>query len=255
MTHEGQRVLITAAGSGIGLVTARAFAAAGAKVYICDVDGRALKATLEANPGLAGTPADVMSEADVDRLFASALAHLGGLDILVNMAGIAGPTALIEDISLEEWRRCVGINLDGAFLCARRAAPILKAQRSGSIVNLSSTAGLFGYPRRAPYVSAKWAIRGLTRTLATELGPYGARCNCICPGSVEGARIDGVIERDAKARGIPVEQARAQAAAGVSLKTFIKPDDVAAAILFLTSAAGARITGQEIVVDGHTETA
>ncbi len=253
MTHKNQRVLITAAASGIGRATAQAFLDAGAKVYICDVDAKALEKTLKGEMRLAGMVADVGDEAQVGALFKAALGHLGGLDILINNAGIAGPTALVEDVSLADWRRCLSVNLDGAFLCARQAAPILKKQKSGSIINLSSTAGLFGFARRTPYCSAKWAIVGLTKTLAMELGPYGVRCNAICPGAVEGDRIDGVIARDAEARGLTEAQVREEYTRGCSLRTMIKAEDIASAMLFLTSAAGAKITGQAVPVDGHTE--
>ena len=123
----------------------------------------------------------------------TALAGLGGLDVLVNNAGIAGPTAPVEAVDYADWRRCLLVNLDGAFLCARAAAPVLKAQRSGAIVNLSSTAGLYGFRNRTPYCAAKWGVIGLTKTLATELGPFGVRVNAICPGSVEGERMDRVV--------------------------------------------------------------
>ena len=196
-THTNQRILITAAGSGIGRVTAEAFVAAGAKVYICDVDGGALSATLKAQPKFTGMVADVSDEAQVTELFKAATEKLGGLDVLVNMAGVAGPTANLEDISLTDWRRCLAVNLDGAFLCAKAAIPHLKRNQSGCIINMSSNAGLFGFPRRSPYASAKWAIRGLTKTLAQELGPSGIRVNCICPGAVEGDRIDRVIAAEA----------------------------------------------------------
>lgn len=253
-SHKGQRVILTAGASGIGRVTAEAFLAAGAKVFVCDIDVVALEQALADQPKLAGTKADVAEEADIAALFKAALKHLGGLDILVSNAGAAGPTALVEDISLEDWRRCVAVNLDSAFLCAKHAAPILKKQGSGCIINLSSSAGLFGFPRRAPYCSAKWAIRGFTKTLAQELGPFGVRCNCICPGAVEGPRIDGVIKREAEKSGRSLNEVRDQYASQSSLKTFISPHDIANAILFLTSPAGARINGQEVAVDGHTET-
>jgi NAD(P)-dependent dehydrogenase (short-subunit alcohol dehydrogenase family) len=253
-THTGQRVLITAAASGIGRVVANAFVDAGAKVFICDVDRSALDQTLRDQPGIAGMICDVADEEQVNALFATALPHLGGLDILVNNAGIAGPTAGVEEISLADWRRCLAVNLDASFLCARAAVPHLKRQQSGSIVNMSSNAGLFGFPRRSPYASAKWAIRGLTRTLAQELGPSGIRVNCICPGSVAGERIDRVIASDAAKTNRSQGQVRDDFIDQSSLKTFIQPDDIAAIILFLTSAAGARISGQDIAVDGHTET-
>lgn len=253
-THTDKRVLITAGAAGIGRVTAEAFLSAGAKVFICDVDQAALDKTQKEQPRLKGLLADVADEAQVAALFKAALAHLGGLDILVNMAGIAGPTASIEEIAFADWRRCLGVNLDGAFLCSKQAAPILKLQRSGSIINLSSTAGLFGFPRRAPYCAAKWAIRGLTRTLAQELGPFGVRCNCICPGAVEGERIDRVIANEARKTNRAIDDVKTQYASQSSLRTFIPPQDIANAILFLTSEAGARINGEALAVDGHTET-
>jgi NAD(P)-dependent dehydrogenase (short-subunit alcohol dehydrogenase family) len=197
---------------------------------------------------------DVSDEVQVARLFEVALQTLGGLDILVNNAGIAGPTALIEDISLQDWHQCLGVNLDATFLCARQAARILRKQGSGSIVNMASTAGLYGFPRRAPYASAKWAIRGLTKTLAQELGPAGVRVNCICPGSVAGERIDRVIAAEAKKTGQSEDEVRTFLAQSASLKTFILAQDIADMIVFVTSEKGARISGQDLIVDGHTET-
>ena len=254
MTHSKQRVLITAAASGLGLAMADAFMAAGARVFICDVNAAALQATLASRPSLAGRVCDVSDEAQVAAFFAAGTAHLGGLDILVSNAGVAGPTANVEDISLADWRQCMAVNLDSAFLCARLAAPLLRAQGSGSIINMSSTAGLFGFPRRAPYAAAKWAIRGLTRTLAQELGPAGVRVNCICPGSVSGDRMDRVIAAEALKTGRSEAEVRLEAVQAASLKTFISPEDIAALALFITSSAGARISGQELTVDGHTET-
>ena len=254
MTHKDKRVLITAAATGIGRVTAEAFLAAGAKVYICDVDRGAVSMALKEQPKFGGIPADVADESQVGKLFEQALAHLGGLDILVNNAGIAGPTANLEDISLADWRRCLAVNLDGTFLCAKAAIPHLKRNQGGSIVNMSSNAGLFGFPRRSPYAAAKWAIRGLTRTLAQELGPSGIRVNCICPGAVEGGRIDRVIANEAAKTNRSQDEVRAGMTMRSSLKTFIQPTDIASMILFLTSDAGARISGQEIAIDGHTET-
>ena len=254
MTHQDMRVLITAAATGIGRVTAARFVAAGAKVFFCDVDRGALAVALKEEPRFAGVVADVSDEPQVEALFGHAMAHLGGLDTLVNMAGVAGPTANLEDVPLTEWRRCLAVNLDGAFLCAKAAIPHLRRSGAGSIVNMSSNAGLFGFPRRSPYAAAKWAIRGLTRTLAQELGPSGIRVNCICPGAVEGDRIDRVVAAEALKTNRSHDQVRAQYVARSSLRQMIKPDDIAEMILFLTSEAGARISGQDITIDGHTET-
>jgi NAD(P)-dependent dehydrogenase (short-subunit alcohol dehydrogenase family) len=253
-SHRGLRVLVTAAATGIGLVTANTFVQAGARVFVCDTDAAALQNTLARHPELTGSVCDVADEEQVRALFVRALQHLGGLDILVNNAGVSGPTGLVEDLDLDAWRRCLAVNLDGTFLCAREAAPLMRSQGSGSIVNLSSTAGLYGFPRRAPYAAAKWAIRGFTRTLAQELGPHGVRVNCICPGSVEGERIDRVIAAEAETTGQSEAQVRQQFQQAASLRSFVSAQDIADMILFVTSAQGARISGQDLVVDGHTET-
>ena len=250
---SGKRVLVTAAASGIGKVVVERFLADGAAVHICDLDSDALEQFAKDRTGLGTTVADVSSEDDVDRLFKEAVTHLGGLDILVNNAGIAGPAGPIETLGYDDWRRTLAVNLDGTFLCSQRAVPLLKESGSGSIINMSSTAGLFGYPRRSPYASAKWAIIGLTKTLAMELGPFGVRVNAICPGAVSGDRIDRVIEATAATRGVGTDEVRENYVRQTSLRTFVDPEDVAATILFLCSEAGARISGQALAVDGHTE--
>jgi len=178
---------------------------------------------------------------------------MGGLDILVNNAGIAGPTALCEEVSIEDWRRTIDVDLNAQFYCTKYAIPMLKAAGSGSIVMMASNAALFGYPLRSPYTAAKWALIGLTKTLAMELGPHGIRVNALCPCSVEGPRIDGVIEREAAKRGVSAEKVREDYQRQSSLRTFVSPGDVAAMALFLVSDLGATISGQAIGVDGHTE--
>jgi NAD(P)-dependent dehydrogenase (short-subunit alcohol dehydrogenase family) len=251
---QAQRVLITAAGSGIGFQTARDFVAAGAHVFICDADPLALESALQQQPTLGGMLCDVSNEAQVADFFRQGLAFLGGLDVLVNCAGISGPTANVAEMAFADWRQCLAVNLDGTFLCCREAARVLGAQGSGVIINLSSTAGLYGFPRRAPYASAKWAIRGLTKTLAQELGPLGVRVNCVCPGSVEGDRMDRVIAAEAHKTGQTAQQVRDLFTRTASLRCFVSAEDISNTIRFLASNQGARISGQEIVVDGNTET-
>ncbi len=246
-----KRVVVTAAATGIGHAIARGFLDAGARVHICDVDSEAL-AAFQA-PGLGGTVADVADEAAVDRLFDDALDRLGGLDVLVNNAGIAGPTGEVETLDPEEWRRTIAVNLDGQFYCLRRAVPLLKQAGGGSIVNLSSTAGLFGFPLRAPYAASKWAVVGLTKTLAMELGPFGIRVNAICPGPVEGERIDRVIAAHAEAMGESIAEARKSMTRRISMHTFVTAEDIAKMVLFICSDAGAKVSGQALAVDGHTE--
>jgi len=250
---QDKRVIITAGGAGIGRAIANAFCAAGARVHVCDIDAEALADARDQWPALGTTLTDVAEPDQVDRLFDEAIGRLGGLDFMVNNAGIAGPTAAVEDCDLEGWRRTLAVNLDGTFYCARRAIPHLKAAGGGAIVNMSSSAGLFGYPLRSPYVAAKWAIIGFTKTLAMELGPFGIRANAICPGPVSGPRMDRVIAAQAAARGVPEQQIRDSYTRNVSLRRFIEPEDIANAVLYLCSPAGAKVSGQAFPVDGHTE--
>src|SRR6266700_2416601 len=195
----GLRVLVTAGASGIGLATARAFAREGAKVVICDVDSKALDAVAKSDPMLAREVCDVADPSAVGRLFEAVKASLGGLDVLINNAGIAGPTALCEEVQLADWQRTLAVNLTGQFLCAQHAIPLLKVSGNPSMINLSSAAGRFGFPLRTPYAASKWGVIGFTKSLAIELGAHGVRVNAICPGWVKGPRIESVITNKAAA--------------------------------------------------------
>ena len=247
------RVLVTAAAGGIGASIARAFAGSGARVHIGDIDAGAIEKFRVDTPGVTATIADVSDPDAVDRLFDEADSALGGLDVLVNNVGVAGPIGPMEQLDVDEWRRTLEINVNGQFLCSRRAIPALKQSGGGCIVNMSSTAGLMGCPNRSPYVASKWAIIGLTKTLAMELGELGIRVNAICPGSVEGERIERVIARDAAALGKSEDEVRANYVAYTSMKTFIQPEEVASLVLFLCSDAARHITGQALSVDGNSE--
>ncbi len=183
----GKRVLVTAAATGIGATVAARFAAEGAAVYVCDVDEEALADYLAGQPGISGVVADVADPAEVDGLVAAATGELGGLDVLVNNAGVAGPVAPVEDMDVEGWRRTLDVNLTGAFLCVRAAVPHLKAAGGGSIAVMSSNAGKMGLPFRAPYVATRWGLIGLVKTLAMELGPFGIRVNAVCPETSRGS--------------------------------------------------------------------
>jgi NAD(P)-dependent dehydrogenase (short-subunit alcohol dehydrogenase family) len=253
LTLDARRVVLTAGAAGIGRVTLEAFVAAGARVHICDVDETALDEVRRSLPDVGVTVADVADPAAVDRLFDEALARLGGLDILINNAGIAGPTGGIEEIAPDAWRRTLEVNLTGQYLCARRAVPHIKAAGGGSIVNLSSAAGRFGFALRTPYAASKWAVVGLSKSLAIELGPDQIRVNAICPGAVEGDRIDRVIAAKAEAQGVPVETMRQHYVETASMKRLISPKDIANMILFLCSEAGRLVSGQVIGVDGNAE--
>lgn len=251
---SGKRALITAGASGIGYAIAKAMVVAGARVHVCDVNPELLARLTQTDPAMSSSQADVADEASVDRLFEETRARLGGLDIMVNNAGIAGPTKLIEDIEDAEWRSTVDVNLTGQFYCTRRAVPLLKQAGGGSIVNLSSAAGLLGLPMRAPYVAAKWAVVGLTKTLAMELGAHNIRVNALCPGSVEGDRMVRVLAAESQALGVDTQTLRHNYVKHTSLRSFVSADDIANMVVFVCSDLGARISGQALSVDGHTET-
>jgi NAD(P)-dependent dehydrogenase (short-subunit alcohol dehydrogenase family) len=243
---DGLRVLVTAGAAGIGKAITTALVQAGARVHICDV-------ALDAMPGVSSSLADVSSETDVDRLFDDVRKHLGGLDVLVNNAGIAGPTGKIEDLSLEDWRRTLDVDLTGQFLCARRAVPMLKDAGGGAIINMSSAAGRFGYAFRTPYAAAKWGVIGLTQSLAKELGPSNIRVNAILPGVIKGPRMEKVIRDRAEQTGVPFEAMEKQYLDRISLRRMTGPEDVAAMVVFLVSPAGRNISGQSLGVDGNVE--
>jgi NAD(P)-dependent dehydrogenase (short-subunit alcohol dehydrogenase family) len=246
LSATGLRVLVTAGAAGIGRVIAQTFVDNGARVHVCDVDEVALRALPHQ---ITATYSDVAKLQDVERLFADVQRHLGGLDVLVNNAGIAGPTAKVEDIEPEDWDRCIAVDLSGMFYCTRKAMPLIKRSGGGSIVNLSSAAGRHGFPQRSPYAAAKWGVVGFTKSLAVEAGPDKVRVNCILPGIVEGERIERVIAAKAKALGLSHEEFRSKFLETTSLHSTVSPQDIANMALFLCSEAGSRITGQALPVD------
>ena len=246
-----QRVFITAGAGGIGRVIAQAYATQGAQVYVCDQDAAAI-AALDAS--ITSACVDVTDEAALDGWLQSGLSRFGGCDVLINNAGIAGQAGPVEDLDLAAWKQCLAVNLDAQMITCRAIAPVMKAQKSGVILNLSSTSGLFGAPFRAPYAAAKWAVIGFTKTIATELGPHGIRCNAICPGAVSGDRMDRVLAAEAKARGITASDVYNEYASGSSLRRFAEPEEIAGLCTYLSSDAAKFVSGQAIAVDGNTET-
>jgi NAD(P)-dependent dehydrogenase (short-subunit alcohol dehydrogenase family) len=246
----GLRVLITAGAAGIGKAMANAFEDGGARVFVCDIDEAALASMRQARPSIASCHTDVADPRSVESMFNKAVVDLGGLDVLINNAGIAGPTSKVEEISIEDWDRTVSVDLSSMFYCIRCAVPLLKQAGGGSIINLSSIAGRLAYPLRSPYAAAKWGVIGLTKSLAAELGPSNIRVNAILPGVVEGDRVNRVVEARAVARGISFDDAMKQFVAPVSLRRMVKAEDIANMALFLATAPGANISGQALSVCG-----
>ena len=249
MSLAGKRAAVSAGAGGAGLVIAGTLRDQGATVYVCDVDPDALA---DLPDGIRGSLVDVADPDQVEGWLSPIVAH--GIDILVNNAGIAGPTKPLEDITVDEWRRCVSVGLDGQFLCARRVIPVMKAQQSGVIVNIASSAGVMGMPLRAPYVAAKYAVVGLTKALAMELGRDNIRVNAIAPGSIVGDRMSRVIAAQADADGKDRQEVEAMYLAGVSMARFVDPQEIADMVVYLCSDHARSISGQVIGVDGHTET-
>jgi NAD(P)-dependent dehydrogenase (short-subunit alcohol dehydrogenase family) len=250
-----QRVLVTAGASGIGREIARAFAANGARVFVCDIDAKGLDDLVQEIPGVATAVCDISKRDDIERMVPFGVNALGGLDVLVNNAGISGPTSPVEDFDPDAWDKVVQINLNGTFNVTRLAIPHLKKSPAGVIIIMSSVAGRFGYPDRSAYSATKWGLIGFTKTLSRELGAFGIRANAILPGAVAGPRIEKVFEGRAKLSGRSVEEERKAAMAIQSLQRFVDPRDIAALAVFLASDAGKSISGQMLPIDNDTQQA
>jgi len=250
VSAKGLRVLVTAGAAGIGRAFALTFGGAGARVFVCDVDTAALTDLRTAHPQIGMTITDVAVPEQVDTMFERAVSYLGGLDVLINNAGITGPTAKVEDISVVDWNRTIAVDLNSMFYCTRRAVPLLKAAGGGSIINLSSIAGRLGFPMRTPYSAAKWAVVGFTKSLAMELGPSNIRVNALLPGVVEGDRVDRVVSAKANALGVSIEEFRERFVATISLRRMVSAQDIADMALFLATPSGRNISGQALSVCG-----
>jgi NAD(P)-dependent dehydrogenase (short-subunit alcohol dehydrogenase family) len=250
-----QRVLITAGAAGIGREFAHAFAATGARVFVCDIDTQALEAIAKEIPGLIARPCDMSRRADIERMVPDAVARLGGLDVLINNAGIAGMTLPVADYPPDDWDKVVAVNLTAMFDVTRLAIPHLKQSKAGVIINMSSVAGRFGFANRSPYAATKWGVIGFTKTLALELGEWGIRANAIAPGAVAGDRIERVFAGRAQISGKSMAEVRAAAMAEQSIKAMIDPKDIAALAVFLASDAAKSISGQVLPIDNDRQRA
>ena len=244
------KVVVTAGASGIGLATAIAFSKTGAEVVICDINEEALDAAKLGNPKLKVKYCDVSNPDTTKEFIHSAARQLGGIDTLVNNAGVGGPTAPIENITPEEWSKCLDVCLSSQFNCIRSSVPYLKESNNASIINLSSAAGRMGFAMRSPYAAAKWGVIGLTKSLAIELGVYDIRVNAILPGIVAGARQEAVLKNKARIKNISYEQVEAEALSYSSIKKYVSATDIANQIIFLASTKGQMISGQAISICG-----
>lgn len=248
---ENKRVLITAGAAGIGRAVAEQFAAEGAKVLVCDIDAEAIQ-NVQLATGILAVTADVSKPESVSELFEEVGRRLGGLDILINNAGISGPSKPVEAVSDDEWRSTLAVNLDGAFYSARSAVPLLKESGGGSIINMSSVAGLLPFSWRSPYCTAKYGVIGLTEVLARELGPHNINVNAICPGNVDSPRFERVNQMNAESHGIDVAEIRQRVINQSSMRRLVSTHDIAGIIVYLSSPQGRIISGQSIAVDGQT---
>lgn len=248
-----EAVIITGGGNSVGREMAERFHARGDRVHICDVDPASLSATLEANPGMSGTVADVGDAHAVGRLFAQARERIGDATVLVNNVGIGGPRAVMEDVGIDDWDRTIRINLSGMFYCMREAVPAMKRGGHGIIVNFSTASTRTRLPLRAAYVASKAGVEGLTLNAARELGPHGVRCNAILPGMINNERMRGIIRRNAEAVGRTEREVEDEYLQFISMRTKIEPSEIADMVLFLASPAARKVTGELISVSGNVE--
>ena len=242
---QGHRVIVTAGASGIGLEIAKAFREEGANVWTCDIQS-------SSEEGIRSSQCDVSNRNQVGDFFEMAVSDLGGLDCLVNNAGIAGPTSRIEDMDPADWDQTLAICLTGQFNFARLAMPHLRQSNNPSMANLSSLAGRVGFAQRTPYAAAKWGVIGLTKSLAIEGGLDGVRVNAILPGLVAGDRQKRVLSAKAEAKGISYEAMEAEAFSYTSIKDYVEPSQIADQIVYLASSRARTISGQAISVCGDT---
>ncbi len=252
MELKGKVAIVTGAGRGIGRAISKVMAREGAAITLAARSLDQLQATASEIQGAGGRCAvvqtDVTSEDSVNQMVKETLDEFGTVDILVNNSGIAGPTALCEETTVEDWNATFAVNVIGPFLCAKAVLPTMKAKRSGRIINISSMSGKRPLVRRTPYTSSKMAVMGFTRTLAHEVGEFGITVNSVCPGATSGERIDNVIRNLAETQGKSEDEILAGFTDPSALKTLVDPDDTAEVVCFLASDRASKMTGQDINV-------
>ncbi len=257
MKLEKKVAIITGGNGGIGRVIALSFAREGARIVICgrrrELVEKAEREFVESGAEALGVVADVGVEKDVEEMVVKAVARFGTVDILVNNAAAEGPTLPIHEMDGKDWRAVVDTNLNGLFYSTKYALRVMLPKRSGNILNIGSIAGVYAYPLRTPYNATKWAIAGVTQSIAAEVGPYNIRCNCLSPGPTEGERAFGVIRRRAEATGKTFEEVKNFYMDQIPIKRFVTPDEVAKAALFLVSDDSSGVTAQHFCVSGGIE--
>ena len=252
---KNKKIVISAGASGIGWATTKVCISRGAKVFLCDINEKLInrinKNTKYKNKIFA-YECDASNENDVIEFFSKVLKKTKKIDALINNVGIAGPTGTLDTLDSGEWKRTLQVNVVSHFYFTKQAIPIIKKNKKGSIINLSSGAGIMGFPLRSPYAASKWAIVGLTKTLAIELGKFKIRVNAICPGTIKGDRMKKVVRDKAKFLKISQSMVEKEFISMASMNSWIYEDDIAKMCAFLISNDSERISGQIIGVDGNT---
>ena len=254
LSLQSKKIIISAGASGIGWAIAKVCLSRGAIVYLCDIDVKSLnkiKKHPSANKRLFTYECDASDEYEVSNFFNQIKKKTKKVDALINNVGVAGPTGTIEKLNSEDWERTLKINVISHFYFTKLAIPMLKKNKGGSIVNLSSGAGIMGFPLRSPYAASKWAVIGVTKTLAMELGKFKIRVNAICPGTIKGNRMVRVIRDKAKFLKVSKKLVEKEFVSMASMNCWIYEEDIGKMCSFLISSDGERVSGQAIPVDGN----
>jgi len=253
---KNKKIIISAGASGIGWATTKICLSRGAFVYICDLDLKSLnkirKHSLN-NKRLFSYNCDASNEEEVSNFFNQIKKKTNKIDALINNVGVAGPTGSLEKLNSEDWENTLHTDVNSHFYFTKRAIPLIKKSKNGSIINISSTAGILGFPLRSPYAASKWAIIGITKTLAMELGKFNIRVNAVCPGTIKGDRMKRVIRDKAKFTKISRKSIEKDFISMSSMKQWILEDDIGKMCAFLISDDSSKVSGQVISVDGNTE--
>ena len=253
---HNKKIVISAGASGIGLATAKVCLSRGAYVYLCDINDKSLKKLNKhplKNKRLFIYQCDASNEEQVSLFFNKVKKKTKNIDALINNVGIAGPTGSLEKLKSKDWEKTLHVDVDSHFYFTKKAIPLIKKSKNGSIINISSTAGILGFPLRSPYAASKWAIIGITKTLAMELGRFNIRVNAVCPGTIKGDRMKRVIRDKAKFTKVSTKSIEKDFISMSSMKKWIMEEDIGKMCSFLISDDSSKVSGQVISVDGHTE--